>query len=139
MSAKRFLDTNILVYAFDATDPDRQRVASGIVEAEIRTGTLTVSLQVLQEFFAVVTRKFKTPVPARTARAAVDRFLRYNVVEPTKPMLSAALDVTASHSISIWDALVLVAAKSADCDVLLTEDLGHGTKVAGVRIENPFR
>lgn len=139
MSARRFLDTNILAYAFDVSNPDRQRLAISIVDAEVQAGTFTVSLQVLQEFFAVVTRKFKPPIPVKTARAAVDRFLRYSVVEPTKSMLSAALDLTARHSVSIWDALILVAARNAGCDVLLTEDLGHGTTVAGVRIENPFR
>ncbi|MBI2919748.1 MAG: PIN domain-containing protein [Planctomycetes bacterium] len=139
MNARRFLDTNILAYTYDTSDPDRQRVAISIVEAEAQAGTLTVSIQVLQEFFAVVTRKFKTPVPARTARAAIDRFMGFHVVEPTKAMLSAALDLNARQSISIWDALILVAAKSAGCSVLLTEDLGHGTSVAGVRIENPFR
>lgn len=139
MNARRFLDTNVLAYTYDTSDPDRQRVAISIVEAEVQAGTLTVSLQVLQEFFSVVTRKFKTPVPAKTARTAIDRFMRYNVVEPTKATLSAALDLNASHSISIWDALILVAARSAGCSLLLTEDLGHGTTVAGVRIENPFR
>lgn len=139
MNDRRFLDTNVLAYSFDSRDPDRKRIAASIVEAECLAGSLTVSIQVLQEFYSVVTKKFNPPVPPSVARGAIERLLRYTVVEPTKSMLSEALDLTARRQLSIWDSMIVVAARKAGCGALLTEDLGHATTIDGVRIVNPFR
>ena len=49
-----------------------------------------------------------------------------------------AIDLTRLHSISFWDALIVQAAKAANCSILYTEDLQPGSVFEGLRIINPF-
>jgi len=72
------------------------------------------------------------------AAGLVESFMRFNVVEITGGLVLAALAARERFEISYWDAAILEAARAAGCEVLLSEDLGHGQDYAGVRVENPF-
>ncbi|MBI4518672.1 MAG: hypothetical protein HY699_22990 [Deltaproteobacteria bacterium] len=50
----------------------------------------------------------------------------------------SAIDVSLLHQLSFWDALIVGAARKADCSVLYTEDLQHGRRFNGLSIINPF-
>jgi predicted nucleic acid-binding protein len=139
MPDKVFLDTNILVYAFDAGDPMRQPLAAGLVERHLRDRTAVLSLQVLQEFFVVVTRKVKTPLEPQKARKLVAEFLRHEVVEPTSVHLLKAMDLSIGERFSFWDSLVIVTALEAGCERLYSEDLKHNMVLEGLTITNPFK
>ena len=131
-----FLDTNILVYAEDQSEQVKRKRAVQLILEHKRKRTGVVSLQVLQEFFTTVTRKFKLDLGI--ARYKVEFHSRFIVGEPTVTDILAAIDIHRIHGFSYWDALILRMAKQTGCRVLLTEDLQHGQVFDGVRIVNPF-
>jgi len=138
MSGKYFADTNILVYAFDNREPEKQKIALQILEQYGNTGELVVSTQVLQEFFAVVTRKLKPPLEAEVAQQLVQSFSRYPVEQVTPQLIDRAIDRYRRESFSFWDSLVVEAAISARCSVLFSEDMQDGRDIDGLTIINPF-
>jgi len=135
---KTFVDTNILVYAHDTGAGPRHAAAKALV-AELwdsRTGSL--STQVLQEFYAVATRKLKPPLPRPQARAIVAAYGEWCEV-PTEPQLIvAASRLEEEHTLGFWDALIIEAAIRAGADLLLSEDLQDGRKFGALTVRNPF-
>lgn len=136
-STKVFLDTNVLVYATDFADLRKHKKAIKLVGSILKGGNGVISTQVMKEFYSVATRKVK--VPPIEAKRLTKELLVFEVVSVTPELVEAAIDVTLTASISIWDAMLIVAASSTNCATLLTEDLQHGSTIAGVKIENPFR
>jgi predicted nucleic acid-binding protein len=134
--SRTFLDTNVLVYAEDSSNPVKQKKAVELILEHRRRRTGVVSLQVLQEFFVTVTKKLKLDVGI--ARYKVEFHSRFDVAEPAVNDLLAAIDMHRFHGFSFWDALVLRMAKQAGCRVLLSEDMQHGQEIDGVKIVNPF-
>ena len=134
--ARRFLDTNLLVYTDDAADRRRSRIAMAEVEAAIISREGVISTQVLQEYFSVTTRKLGTD--PGIARRRLQLFATLEVVQIDVEMILGATDLHRLHGLSFWDALIIQAAGRAGCEVLLTEDLQAGRSIAGVRITDPF-
>jgi predicted nucleic acid-binding protein len=131
-----FLDTNVLVYADDSKAGRKRGTAQRRLEEIFQNDTAVVSTQVLQEFFAVATRKLGlTP---QIARAKLELLARLEVVQVDVDLIFEAVDLHRLHALSFWDALVVCAARSARCSRLVTEDLQGGQVISGVRIENPF-
>lgn len=123
LAGERFVDTNVLVYLFDSDAPEKARRSRELLSA---SGNV-LSTQVLQEFYAVVTRKLSPPLRPADAQAALRQFTRLcRVVTLDAPLVLAAARRSAEEQVSFWDALVVEAACSAGCRVLLTEDLHHG-------------
>jgi predicted nucleic acid-binding protein len=133
-----FVDTNVLAYAHDSSDRQRQPVASALLDELWRTRSGVLSTQVLTEFYAVVTRKFDPPMARRDARLLVDAYAAWPVVQVGPPLIVAASALEERHSLSFWDALIIEAARRAGADRLVSEDLQHGRRIAGLTIENPF-
>jgi predicted nucleic acid-binding protein len=131
-----FLDTNVLVYAADASNPRRQERARTLVRDAYRHRHGCLSTQVLQEFFTVVTRK--AGVVAADARAQMVKFCELNVVQVDQELVLSAVDLHMIHGFSLWDALIVKSAVVAGCRHLFSEDLQHDRVVDGVRITNPF-
>jgi predicted nucleic acid-binding protein len=133
-----FVDTNVLIYAYDRSAGAKHTAARSLIAGlwEARTGVL--STQVLQEFYVTVTRKLPRPLPPARARLFVARYATWPVyrLEPDDILQASAFEEC--HSLSFWDALVVVAAVRLGAARLLTEDLQHGQTIEGVRIENPF-
>jgi predicted nucleic acid-binding protein len=136
MGARSFLDTNVLIYTDDHDSPEKQATASELFESVRLDKSGTVSTQVLQEYFAAVTRKLD--VPAVVARRKIELFARLNLVVIDIPDVLAAVDLHRLYQFSIWDALIIRAAQLANCAVLYTEDLQHGQRIDGLEIVNPF-
>lgn len=137
MNAARFLDTNILVYAYDLDAPTKRQVAVALVEdGWARPGLTAVSVQVLQELYVNLERR---GVSRDEATRIVADFSDWPIVENTLDLLHAALDEQARFRISFWDALILAAARESGASELVTEDLSHGQDYDGVRALNPFR
>ncbi|HVM02365.1 MAG TPA: PIN domain-containing protein [Acidimicrobiales bacterium] len=133
-----FVDTNVLVYAHDSSDRRRQSIAALLVDDLWRSRSGVLSTQVLAEFYAVVTRKFDPPLRRRQARALVDAYAAWPVVQVDPPLIVAASALEEQHSLSLWDALIIEAARRAGADRLVSEDLQHGRRIAGLLIENPI-
>lgn len=136
MAGRSFVDTNILVYTDDLDSPEKQAIALDLFADLRRTGTGVLSTQVLQEYFVVATRKLG--VPPSIVRRKVELLGRFGLVVLDLEHILAAADLTRLRSISYWDALIVQAAKSANCGVLFTEDLAHGATFEGLEIVNPF-
>lgn len=133
-----FVDTNVLVYAHDTSDAHRQPMAAQLLDDLWRTRDGLLSTQVLTEFYAVVTRTFEPPMPRREARALVDAYAAWPVVHVDRSLIVAASAMEEQHSLSFWDALIIEAARRAGATRLVSEDLQHGRRIAGLVITNPF-
>ena len=137
MSGRRFtLDTNILIYAVDSRAGARQGLAAEVIERAAR-GDCRLTLQAVSEFYAAVTRK--GIVPARdAAMIAADWMALFPCAPASEGALRLALDAAAAGRAAYWDALLVASAAEAGCAAVLTEDLGDGGTLFGVRIVNPF-
>ena len=133
-----FVDTNILAYAHDSSDPRRQPIAAALLDELWRDRSGVLSTQVLTEFYAVTTRKFDPPLSRREARALVDAYAAWPVVQVDPALIVAASALEERPSLSFWDALIVEAARRAGADRLVSEDLQHRRRIAGLVIENPF-
>ena len=133
-----FLDTNVVVYAFDDGEPVKQERARAVIAGGGDYPTLVVSTQVLAEFYVTVTRKLDRPLSAELAVQAVSAMAALPVVGADKESVLAGIALADRHQLSLWDALIVQAAATAGCETLLTEDLADGAVLAGVRIQNPF-
>jgi predicted nucleic acid-binding protein len=136
MNGLAFFDTNVLIYADDASAPRKQECAISLIAQHQRQSSAVLSLQVLQEYFAAATRKLG--VAAETAQRKVEILARGKVVRFTERDVIAAIELHRLNRISFWDAMIVHAARAANCAVLYSEDLGHGSILAGVLVQNPF-
>lgn len=132
-----FLDSNVVVYAYDREEPAKRQTA----RRALRAGTeeLVVSTQVLAEFFWTATRKIRRPIPVEQAARVVAELSRLRVVGSDAPFVISAIELRQRHQLALWDALIVRAAQVAGCERLLTEDLHHGARYGDVVVENPFR
>jgi predicted nucleic acid-binding protein len=137
MSAKlAFLDTNVVVYAFDDTAPEKRRRAQQL----LRGSTWCCSWQVIQEFTHTALHRFATPLSPADLSDYVDIVLwpRCRVL-PTHDLLRAALTVHRATGYRWYDSLIVAGAIASGATLLYTEDLQHDRMIDGVRIMNPFR
>ena len=131
-----FVDTNILLYAVDRSEPEKGRRAVALLEE--RADDLVLSAQVLSEFYAVATRRLPQPLSEAEAAAYIDDLERLPIVAIDLGVVRDGIRLSREAQLSYWDGLIIAAAREAGCDVVVTEDLSHGATVGGVRIENPF-
>ena len=137
---KTFIDTNVLVSAHDTDAGGRHATAQALL-AELwdsRSGSLRAT-QVLQEFYAVVTRKFKPAMPLATARAVVAAYGEWCDVATEPQLIVSASRLEEEHTLSFWDALIVQAAIRAGAERLVSEDLQDGRRFGVLKLENPFR
>jgi predicted nucleic acid-binding protein len=137
MTDRVFVDSNVWVYAVDADEPAKQARARAVLDPTT-SDTLVTSAQVLGEFYVTVTRKLARPVADDIAARMVDRMAQLPIVAIDADGVHAAITGSRSWQLSYWDALIVVAAQSAGCSRLLSEDLADGTTYGSVRVENPF-
>ncbi len=131
-----FVDTNVLVYAFDASEPiKRARALELLADEGI---DLIVSAQVLNEFYWVATRKLTPPLTPELAHEVVRELSLGRVVPVDAVSVDRAIDLSRTHGLTLWDAGVVVAAQTAGCGVLWTEDLNPGQRFDGVVVRDPF-
>ncbi len=136
MCAARFLDTNILLYAYDLDAPAKRAVALRLVEQGWTSpGDTAISVQVLQELHVNLCKQGTTHA---AATRIIQDFDAWPIVENTYELLLAALDEKVRWKISLWDALILAAARSSGASELVTEDLNHRQDYGGIRVVNPF-
>ena len=133
----KFVDTNVLVYLFDADSSKKQARARDLLREE--RDRLIVSVQVLGEFYVTVTRKLAAPLSADAASRAVDALRELQVETLHSGLVRAAGRGSRVSRLSYRDSLIVETALSAGADVLFTEDLQDGQSIDGLRVVNPFR
>jgi predicted nucleic acid-binding protein len=138
MTGVVFLDTNVLVYLFDADAPSKQKRAREILDKQVRGGQALLSTQVLQEFYVTVTRKLASPLDEQTAEQAVRDLASLPMVQLDSALILAAIARSREDRFSFWDALIIQAALSGGAQRLYSENMQDGRMIEGLRIENPF-
>jgi predicted nucleic acid-binding protein len=133
---KVFLDTNVLVYAADNGEPQKQERARELLRNQSTENEVFISTQVLQEYFVAATKKLG--IEALTAKELLRSFERFSTVVIEPHIISEAIDISILHKFSFWDSLIVAAADSIHCDILFSEDFSDGQIVRGVQIKNPF-
>jgi predicted nucleic acid-binding protein len=138
MSDKHFVDTNVLVYAYDRSAGPRHERAQALLEELWNSGSGVLSTQVLQEFCVNLRRKAGQPLPADEVRRLIQDYCSWEIVVNTTESILQALDIEARYKISFWDALILQAAESSGATLVYSEDLAGGQRYGSVRVANPF-
>jgi predicted nucleic acid-binding protein len=138
MTETVFVDTNILVYLRDPSDPDRQRVAAEWFARLWDEVSGRISWQVLQEFYVVMTRKLDPPADPARVRQDIDALATWAPVPTEQGIVESAWRIEDRYGFSWWDSLVVAQALASGATTLLTEDLQHGQEIEGLRIVNPF-
>lgn len=133
-----FVDTNVLAYAHDRSEVVKHSTARAVLDSLWRSRTGALSTQVLQEFYVVATRKFDPPMSRRAARQVVALYAAWPIVQVDIALILDASLLQERLPVSLWDALIIEAARRCGATRLLTEDLQAGRRVWGIRIENPF-
>jgi len=136
MSAPAFVDTNILIYADDVANPAKRLGAQDLIRQLLHERSAHLSMQVLQEYSVVATRKLRMDPIA--VRQRIEIYSQLNIVTMTPRDLIAAIDLHRLHGFSIWDTLILRAAIISGCETLYTEDLQAGFRIEKLEIVNPF-
>jgi predicted nucleic acid-binding protein len=133
-----FVDTNVLVYARDRTDEEKQRRALAWVASlwEHRAGRL--SWQVLQEYYVTLTRKLDPPRERAAAREDVTSLVTWRPIPIDLSTIDAAWGLEDRYGLSWWDALIVAAAQAGECQYLLSEDLQDGQSFDGLEVVDPF-
>lgn len=133
-SGRQFVDSNVLIYAYDRTAAERHDAALALMETLWESQRGALSVQVLQEFFVNVSRK----IPFDEARRQVVLLRSWSTHTPDARDVVEAIDIHRELKISFWDAMIVRSAAALGCEVLWTEDLNNGRRYRGVRAENPF-
>lgn len=140
MPGPDFLDTNILVYAYDTSDRRKQRIARELLrKAVTRTGELVISSQVLGEFASTLLHKASPNVRPSRLLAVLDALSPISLVELDGETVRRAVEATKAYGIHFYDGMIVAAAESAGCVRIWSEDLNPGQKYFDVSVENPFR
>lgn len=139
MNDKWFLDTNLLVYAYDASDLRKQRIAQEWINKAIVEEKGALSAQVLSEFYVVVTQRIKSPLPQGEAKKIIEIFGALEVVEIDRALVDRSIGIHGRYRISYWDAMIVAAAERAGCAFVLSEDFNDGQEYEGIGVRNPFR
>ena len=138
MIVRAFVDTNVLVYAYDRAAGSKHDRARELIEALWSAGRGVLSTQVLQEFYVNVRRKTRPAVSREEARTLVADYLAWDPIVNDGAAVLEAVDVGHRHQLSFWDALVVVAALKGGASVIYSEDFNHGQKFGSVQVLNPF-
>lgn len=136
MTGKIFLDTNFFVYLFNKSESEKRYQCQQILLSANSSIQFSLSTQVLNEFATVMLNKFN--MSAIVLKGIMDDMYEYEVIETNVNIIRNAIDIKVLNQLSFWDSLIISAAKSANCSILITEDMNDGQLVEGVKIQNPF-
>ena len=135
--AKIFIDTNILIYSMDQYDPEKRQKCRALLKTLRNNLQGVISTQVMQEFYVAGTKKLGAdPLVVKDILNSLERFETV-IIKPD--IIKEAIDCGIINRLSFWDALIVAAAESANCEKLWTEDLNDGQVIRGVLIENPIK
>ena len=138
MSAE-FCDTNVLVYAHDTSAGSKRDRARQLIERLWHTGDGTLSVQVLQELYVVLTRRLPHPIPPSQARDIISALGAWRIVEPTHQDVLEAIDASQRWQVSFWDTMLLTTVIRSGAEILWSEDLNDGQAYGSVVVRNPFK
>ena len=134
-----FVDTNVLVYSRDSSEPVKQKQALVWMTFLWDRKNGRISYQVLQEFYATVTGKLQPGLKVSAAREDIKALMAWNPLPVDRQVIKGAWELQDRNKLSWWDALIVSAAQTTQCQYLLTEDLQEAQKFGTVQVINPFQ
>lgn len=139
MTAKIFVDTNILLYAYDRSEPDKQRQAALILDKLALSGLGVISSQVMAEFFVTVTRKISAPLAPDSAYQRLENYQQsWETLDVTPAIVLEAARGVRDYQFSFWGAQIWATARLNQIATIFSEDFNVGAVVEGVRFVNPL-
>ena len=139
MTGPVFVDTNVFVYLHDASEPEKKLRADDWIAFLVDHRSGRLSFQVLQEFYTILTRKLRLGFEEGEPQKIVRELASWQPIPIDFAVLEHAWLLEERYSLSWWDALIVAAAQTCECEVLLTEDLQHGQMFSAVRVVDPFK
>ena len=139
MTARAFVDSNVLIYPFDRDAGAKRAVAKEWIDRLWDSAEGRISAQVVSETYVTITRKLKPGLAPAEAQDAVRRYLDWKPLPIDARLIDAAWRIETRWRLSWWDALIVAAAQRAECAWLLTEDLQDGQRFDDVEVVDPFR
>jgi len=136
---KVFVDTNVIVYAYDKDAGQKYQSALNIMKDLWRSGLGIISTQVLQEFYFTLTKKVTEPLAIPVVRETIRRLSKWDAVLIDVDIIISATELQEGYKYSFWDSLVIASAISGGAKTILSEDLADGQTIQGVTIKNPFK
>jgi predicted nucleic acid-binding protein len=137
MPAADFLDTNILVYAYDAGEPRKQSIAQELTRRAL-AGEFSISVQVVSEFAATMLQKISPPATAEQLLSILDALAPITTVSADQETVRRAVEARSAYGLHFYQAMIIAAAEQAGCQRIWSEDLNPGQQYFGVQVENPF-
>lgn len=138
MSAKRFVDTNILLYSRDSSETCKQPVAEALIRELWETRSGCISMQVLNEYYVNVTQKLKPGLTQAEAWSDLEALHAWEPIPITFNLLARGYHIQTRYRLSWWDSLIVAAAVDSNCNEILSEDLSSGQVYEGIPVINPF-
>ncbi len=136
---KIFIDTNVLVYAYDNSAGFKHEKARDLLVELWDSGSGVLSIQVLQEFYITVTKKIPKPLDIDIVADIIKDLLKWDLIINDGETILEAIKLQKRYMYSFWDSMIIEAAVKRGCAVLYSEDLSHGQVIEGVEIKNPFK
>jgi predicted nucleic acid-binding protein len=134
-----FVDTNVLVYAFDRSAGEKRDRARSLLDRLWADMSGCISVQVLQEFYVTATLKVQNPLKPEMAAEIIRDLSYWQIHAPVAEDVLGAIELQQRHGTSFWDAMILWSAQQLGCGAIWSEDLSEGQSYDGVRVLNPFR
>jgi len=138
MTAPDFLDTNVLVYAYDVGDLRKRRIAQDLVTKAL-AGDIVVSSQVLAEFSATLLHKLSPAARPAEVITILEALAPIHLVSTDGDTVRRAIEVRAKYGIHFYDGMIVASAERGGCARIWSEDLNSGQRYFGIAVENPFR
>ena len=138
MIVPTFVDTNIFLYARDLAEPDKQQRAIDWITLLSDARALSINLQVINEFSAVLLRKLPKAEMDDIRLAARD-MMRWGNRPIDAKITAHAWSIRERHNFSWFDTLLLASAHRMRCRHFLSEDMKHGETIDGVTIIDAFK
>ena len=133
------VDSNVLVYAHDLSEPEKQHKALEVLDRLVETALGVLSTQTLAEFCAVATHRIPSPLSAEQAYAQMEHFVRiWPILNVTPQVVLEAARGVRDYQFSFWDAQLWAVARLNNIPVVFSEDFNAGSVIEGVRFVNPF-
>ncbi len=134
-----FIDTNLFIYLFDETAPEKRARSQKLIQSAIETKNGVISYQVVQETLNVLTTKLQNPAASEDARLLFQTvLLPLWRINPHHKLYESAIDILSRYRYGFYDSLIIAAALKAGCTQLISEDLQSGQHIEKLKIVNPF-
>lgn len=140
MTGRFLIDTNILVYAYDRSEPEKQKKAADILDMLTQNNAGVLSIQTLSEFFVVTTKKIPSPLTINEAHSSIANYIRsWQIIDINSFIVLEAIRGVKVHNFSYWDSMIWAAARMNQIANVLSEDFSNNSVIEGVRFINPFK